>query len=172
MAQKAAAAPNDPLVLSSESHVRDALDEITEINAEITALEAALLETDIGLAIKNLRAERDGLEGAVETFILGNYKAGEGYEDDAWKVTKVVGHTRTWSAEKLKTLVPLGVFKNLTVTTVVPAKVDEYVRSKKIKLADISAAFEEKSNKPYVKVTKREGGDERDEAAELAAKLG
>jgi len=103
--------------------------------------------------------------------VLDHYEAGDGFEDADFKVTKVVSHRRVWNAEKLATLVPRGVYKNLVTVTVVPAKVDQYVRAGKVTLDAIGAAYEETPNAPYVKLTRKQA-DAADEAQSLAEKLG
>lgn len=148
--------------MSSKSHVRIALERIDELDKNMEAL------------IAPLRTERDRLREAADKYVVDHYNPGEGIETDTFKMTKVVGHTRWWNPEKLEKLVPRGIYKNLVEVKVLPAKVDEYVRKGKIKRADIEAAFEERPNKPYVKMTKKEQGDARAsaEASSLAEALG
>lgn len=155
----------------SPRHVHDALERQDEINEEVAELQAALLETDIGIALRNLRDEEAELIMAVDSYVLNNFDGGDGVEDDDYKVTKVVGHTRTWDAEKLRKLVPLSVFKNLTAIVVRPDKIDEYVRARKLKLKDVKSAYIERENKPYVKKTRRNTSTGNTEAADLAAAL-
>jgi len=111
----------------------------------------------------------------VDAYVLKTAEPSEGLETDDVILTHVQGHTRVWDAEKLEKLVPRGIFKNLVTITVVPAKIDEYVRAKKITREQIEEAFVEKPKKPYVKWTpkKQAQADKADaEAASLADKLG
>jgi hypothetical protein len=87
----------------------------------------------------------------------------------------VQGHTRRWDVKELEAILPRGIFKNVTTLTVDHAKIDEYVRAKKIDREAIADAFIETPNKPYVKWTpKKADQSERAEAEadSLAGKLG
>lgn len=120
-----------------------------------------------------LQVEHMALKEARDRYIIDQYSPGEGYEDEEWMATKVVSHRRTWDVEKLERLVPRGIFKNLVKMTVVPEKVDEYVRAKKIDRKKIEAAFTETPNAPYVKITKKSQPKVtgEDEADSLSAKF-
>jgi len=149
-------------VVSSKSHVHDAVEDIAALEEEIAKLTGPL------------EAQMTLLKEAVDKYVIKNYEPSSGYENDAVSLTHVQGHTRRWNAEKLEELVPRGIFKNLVTIAVVPAKIDEYVRAKKIKREDIEAAYEETPNKPYVRWTpKKLDTTERaaSEASSLADKL-
>jgi hypothetical protein len=113
------------------------------------------------------------LREAVDKYIIDKYSAGEGIETPTYLATKVVGHTRTWNVEKLQKLIPRGILKNVVKMTVDGAKVDEYVRAGKIDRNKIKGAYEERPNKPYVKITRRSQDDGKAdaEADSLAGKL-
>ena len=125
--------------ISSKSHVLAATEDLAAIDAEIERLTA------------DLKRKREDIKEAVDAYVLKHFKAQDGIETPGYKLTHVQGHTRTWDAAKLESLVPRGIFKNLVALTVVPAKIDEYVRAKKIDRDAIAAAYTEKPNKPYVK---------------------
>ena len=137
-----------------------ALEDIDALDAEITRLTAPL------------QIARDALQGVVNEYVLKSYEPGEGYVDDAHRLTVVQSHTRKWNPDKLRKLVPMHIFKNITEVKVIPAKVDEYVRAGKIERADIEEAFEEHANAPYIKATTKAGNSGASEAAALAERLG
>ncbi len=157
--------------VASESDVHDALTEIEQIEAEIEETETALAASELWVSLQALKAEREKLRAEIDAFILSNYQPSEGYDDGVYKLTKVVGHTRKWNVDKLKSLVPHAMFKRLTSTKVEPSKIDEMIRAKKLAIEEVQDAYEERPNKPYVKMTKKSQGSNGDEAAELAAKL-
>lgn len=157
--------------LRGESDVARAWDRREEIAAALETLEAQLAKTKLMQRIEALREEDAKIEADVKEFVLANYEASEGYEDDRVKVTKVVPHTRVWNADKLKKLVKPGVFKKVVEVKVVPAKIDELVRAGKIDMDGISSAFEETENRAYVKISAKSTSDNSDEAASLLEKL-
>lgn len=108
---------------------------------------------------------------AIDNYVLANYTAGEGYEDDKWLATKVVGNTRVWDAGALFKILPRGIFKQITKIVVDPQAIDEAVRAGKITDEQIASALSTRPNKPYVKVTARSGASNTAEADNLAAKL-
>jgi hypothetical protein len=149
-------------VVSSKSAVHVAVEDIAALDAEIAKLAGPL------------EAQRTLLKEAVDKYVIKTFEPSNGYEDETISLTHVQSHTRKWNAEKLEQLVPRGIFKNLVTVTVVPAKIDEYVRAKKIKREDIEPAFEEVPKAPYVKWTPKKAsqdGRAEDEAAGLAASL-
>jgi hypothetical protein len=149
-------------VVSSKSHVHGAVEDIAAIEEEIAKLTGGL------------EAQMTALKTAVDKWVIKNYEPSTGYDNEVVSLTHVQSHTRRWNAEKLEELVPRGIFKNLVTVTVVPAKIDEYVRAKKLKREDIEAAYEETENKPYVKWTpKKQANADRAEAeaSSLADKL-
>jgi hypothetical protein len=150
--------------ITSKSLVRLADERLEQIEREIQSREEQV-------GIPALREERAGLVQARDKYIIDHFQAGEGYEDDSYKHTKVVSHTRKWDAEKLEKLVPRGIFKNLVTITVVPSKIDEYVRKGKLDRKKIERAFIETPNEPYVKTTKKTTSNGEEEAESLAAKL-
>lgn len=104
--------------------------------------------------------------------MLTNYKAGEGYDDDHYKITKVVQHTRTWNIDKLKALVKPKVFKQVTELRVVPAKINELVSSGKLDIDEIESAYESSPNRPYIKKSvKADSSKAEGEAAGVAEAL-
>lgn len=148
-------------IVSSKSHARLALDRLEEISAEIDKLTAPLVQ------------EQKDLKEALDKYVIEKFEAGDGYEDDDWKATKVVGHKRTWDVEKLGKLIPRGIFKNVIKVSVDGEKVDAMVAAGRLDRKKIAAAFTETPNKPYVKITKREQDAKKGEqqARELADKL-
>jgi hypothetical protein len=149
-------------VVSSKSAVHGAVEDIAALEEEIAKLTGPM------------EAQMTLLKEAVDRWVIKNYEPSTGYDNDTVSLTHVQGHTRRWNAEKLEELVPKGIFKNLVTITVVPAKIDEYVRAKKIKREDIEPAFEETPNKPYVKWTPKKldtTSRAESEAASLADKL-
>lgn len=157
--------------LAGESDVARALDRREEIAATLETLEEQLAKTKLYQRVEALREEDAKIEADVKEFVLVNYASGEGYEDERVKLTKVVGHTRTWNVDRLKELVKPGVFKKLTSLVVVPAKIDELVRAGKLDLEEIADAYEERANAPYVKPTIKSRVDNSAEAESLAEKL-
>lgn len=156
--------------IASVSGVQSALRRIEEIDAALETLTARLAKTKLAQQIDVLEEEKHALSIEVDAFVLDHYEAGDGYEDDAIRITKVQGHSRRWNAETLMRLVPRGVFKTLVDVTVVPAKVDDAVKAGRITLEQIADAFEETPNRPYLKRTVKAQGRE-DQAASLAEKL-
>lgn len=154
------------MIVSTKSHVAVALREREELGAE---LDKMLNDP----AIVALTAELAGLKEAIDTYVIEHFEPGDGFEDDDWLATKVVGHKRTWDVEKLEKLIPRGIFKNVVEFKVIPDKIDEYVRKGKLDRKKIGVAFTETPNKPYVKITKREQNESKGEAEAtgLAAKL-
>jgi hypothetical protein len=150
------------VIVSSASHVRVALERLAEIEEEILAKTGPLV------------AEQATVKEALDNYVIDKFQAGDGYEDDDWKATKVVGHKRTWDVEKLGKLIPKGIFKNVVKVSVDGEKIDAMVAAGRLDRKKISAAFTEKPNKPYVKITKREKDAKKKgeaEAESLAAKL-
>lgn len=114
------------------------------------------------------------LNAAVDKYMLAHYKPKQGIETPRMNLTIVQSHKRQWDAAILERLVPRAVFKNLVEVTVIPAKIDEYVRAKKIDRKKIEKAYVETPNKPYVKRSKKKANtDERAEqqADSLAGNL-
>jgi len=145
---------------------RDEVDEVAEVTR------AAIEEASLGKTLTAAEEESVALSQAIDEFVLTKYDAGDGYEDDGWKLTKVVGHSRVWNAEKLHKLIPYGVFKKVTRVVVDTHKLNEAVKTGEIDLDRVDAAYEITPNAPYVKRTRKsQGGDPEAEAATLAEKL-
>lgn len=154
--------------LRKDADLRGALDRREENEEEVKRLQAEIEGTRLGQRLAQLEDDSSSLSAAINQYALDN----NDYEDDDWKVTKVVSHKRSWDVDKLESLVPRGVFKNMIQVQVVPAKVDQMIRSKKVSLDDIEDAYVEVANSPYVKVTRRSSREDgASEADALAAKL-
>lgn len=147
--------------MSSKLHVRAAEERIT------------FLEEQIALATKPLREEADALEAAVRDYVLKTFGAGQSYEDDKVKITKVVSHRRVWNPEKLQKLLPTKLYKLVIDVTVNKDRLDALVKEGKIDAKKIESAFEETPNAPYVKRTTKTDSKSKssDEAANLAGAL-
>jgi hypothetical protein len=147
-------------IVRSESAVQVAYEDIEALVEEIATLTGPL------------KAERDKLEAAVDAYLVTK-EAGTSVETVTHKLTVVQGHTRKWNVDKLKTLVPRHVFKNITELVVVRDKLNEYVAAGEIDRDAIEEAFEEKPNAPYVKKTPKghdkSGAAEADSLAERLA---
>lgn len=115
----------------------------------------------------------DAMRQAVDKYVIEKYEAGDGYESDTWKATKVVGHDRSWNLKKLEKIVPRGILKNVLKISVDAKKLDELVKAGRIDRDEIEDAFEEKPKAPYVKITRKESKTDKaaEEAASLAEKL-
>lgn len=148
-------------MISSKANLKQALETLAELDQEI--------ENRIGA----LRAQRDKLKESIDAYVIDKYEAGDGYEDDTFLATKVVGFMRNWSAEKLEKLMPRGLFKQVVKLSIDNAKLDQLVKAGKIDREMIEPAFEEAPKKPYVKVTRKSNNTGRAsaEAEGLAAKL-
>jgi hypothetical protein len=119
--------------------------------------------------IVSLQEDIASLKEDIDAYVIDN----EDYEDDDYKLTRVQGFRRKWDTAKLEKILPRGIFKNIVKVEADPVKIDEYVRSGKLKAKLIEPAFEELPNKPYVKMTKKSHAEEKGEteAQSLAAKL-
>jgi hypothetical protein len=150
-------------IISSRSRVKEALGVLEDKQFIL----AGLLSDP---KIVTLQEEVASLKADIDAFVIDN----EDYEDDDYKLTRVQGFRRSWDVTKLETILPRGIFKNIVKVEADPIKIDEYVRSGKIKAKQIEPAFSETPNKPYVKMTKKSHAEERGEAeaGALAAKLG
>lgn len=151
-----------PAKIKTVKGVKTALARIEEIDDILTAIRA-------DNAMDEWEKERADLEDAVKAFALDV----ENYEDEAYKVTKVQGHTRYWDTDKLEKLVPKGLFLRCVNLVAAPDKIDALVKQGKLDRKVIAKAFIEKKNSPYAKITKKSepGTDGEDEAASLAEKL-
>lgn len=149
------------MIVSSKLHVRAATERVE------------FLEQQIVKATAPLREEIDKLTEAVDGWIIANYEASDGYEDDKVKLTKVVSYRRSWNPEKLRKLLPTKLYKLVIDVTVNKNRLDELVREGKIDPKKIESAYEETPNKPYVKRTDKSDTKTRgeEEAANLAAAL-
>jgi hypothetical protein len=124
--------------------------------------------------VQHLVKERDAIRKSLDAWVIAKFGDSEGYEDDQWKATKVVGHDRSWNLDKLEELVPADILEEvLNPPTVNAKKIDELVRAGRIDRDEIEDAFEEKPKAPYVKLTRKTEADDKGdkEAAEIAAKL-
>ena len=157
--------------MASEGGVRVALARREEIAAALETMRARLAKTKLAQQVADLEAEDARWDGAIREFVLGHYEAGMGYEDESVKITKVVGHRRSWNVEKLKKLVTPAIFKKVTTVVVAPEKINELVSAGKLDLDDIDAAYDEVPNAPYPKFTYKAQGDRASEAESLAEKL-
>jgi hypothetical protein len=142
-------------VVSSESDVQEAIGEIE--------VRKALMQPVI--------AEIAALKEAVDAYVekKGNI------ETDTHKLTRVQGFTRKWNVDKLKKIVPKGIFLQLCNLTPDPDKIDQAVRAGRLDAKKIAPAFEETPKAAYVKWTeKKESNSARQEeqADALAANLG
>jgi hypothetical protein len=146
-------------VVSTKSHVREGLDTLAAIDAEIEEL------------TRPLRSQHEAVKAAVDGYVIAKYQPGDGYEDDDYLATKVVAHRRSWNVDKLTKLVPRGILKNVLKISVDGEKVDQYVRAGKIDADKIKAAYEETPNKPYVKITPRKKGQSPERAEKEAEGL-
>lgn len=153
--------------MKSASHVRIALDEKIELEQRLAEImespEIVALELDIA-----------NLDKAAKGYVLDHYGAGEGYEDDVWKATKVVGHRRSWNVDTLEKIMPRALFKRCTTIAVDSGKLDQLVREKKVDRKKIAKAFTEVANEPYIRITRKTPDQSEiaaDEAAGLAEKL-
>jgi hypothetical protein len=147
-------------MVRSELHVRDALDDIAMLNEKMRA------------AMKPYQEDLTALEEAIERYML---KRGPGIkiEHETATVTVVQSHTRKWNADKLRALIPMGVYKNVVELVVNRDKLNEYVAAGKIDRSVIEDAYEEVPNKPYVKRTpKSDKHDAQAEADSLAKAAG
>lgn len=159
-------------MVTSKSHVQDAIKRLTEIENEIEQIEAIIADrVDPELVkMEALSVETQELKAAVNTFVLNR---GLKMELPTVTITRVQAFKRRWNVETLEKIVPRGIFKNLVKIEVDPAKVDEYVKKGKLDPKKIEAAYEETPNQPFVKWTpKAETHSAEAEAASLAAKLG
>jgi hypothetical protein len=156
--------------LRSEKQLAEALALRDDMEHMAEGLREKIAETKLGQALQSFEEDAAALSAAIDRFVLERYSAGEGYEDANWKLTKVVGHSRRWNADKLQKLIPYGVFKKIVKVEVVPNLLNEAVKNGEIDLEAVDAAYEDTPNAPYVKRTRRSqsGGDE---AAMLAEKL-
>jgi hypothetical protein len=149
-------------IVSSPSHVKEALGVLEDKQFILAGLLAdkkiVLLQEEIGI----LKSDIDG-------YVLDK----DDYEDDNYKLTRVQAFRRTWDTAKLEKILPRGIFKNIVTVSADPSKIDEYVRSGKIKSKQIEPAFTETPNAAYVKLTKKSHAGEKGEveADALAAKL-
>lgn len=147
-------------MVRSESHVQDALGDIDALREEIARL------TD------PLQAEVDKLNEAIDKYMLRR-GPGTKIESPMANISVVQSHTRWWDTDKLKTLVPRHVFKNIVKLEVDKLALDEQVRAGNITREQIAPAFMEKPNAPYVKRTPVGGArDGQAEADSLAAAAG
>lgn len=147
-------------MISSKAHVRTALALRKTLQARLDELlanpEIELLETDLA-----------ALKTGIDAWVLDHEK----YADDTITITRVQAMRRTWNPDKLEKLVPRGIFKNLVTFTVVPAKIDAYVRQGKLDLDKIAPAFEETPNAPFTKWTVKSNKNGEVEADSLAEAL-
>lgn len=152
-------------MIGSDRHVRAALDSLAAAERELARLMADPQIAEVQDLVAKLKA-------SIDSYVIDSFKAGEGYEDDDWLATKVVGHKRVWDVDTLEKSIPRGIFKNLVKIEVDGGKVDQFVREGKLKMKDIRKAFKESANKPYVKITKRTKPKGDKEAQSLAEQLG
>ena len=158
-------------MVASQSDVRIALDRREEIAAALETLRARLAKTKLATQVADLEAEDQRWDGAIREYVLDAYADGEGYEDERVKITRVVGHRRTWNAERLRELVTPRMFKTVTSVVVLSEKINEMVNAGKLDLDTIGDAWEETPNKPYPKWTYKAQGNRASEAESLAEKL-
>lgn len=163
---------NGAFVLASKSHVRAAFDRLDQIDARTEKLDDIIAKKckKETTELDKLAEEHADLTVAINAFVLDK---GIDYEDNAVKLTRVQAYRRKWDVKKLESILPRGIFKNVTKTEADPAKIDEYVRKGKIDAKLIEPAFDETPNAPFVKWTVKSdsAGIGEVEATGLAAKL-
>jgi len=129
------------------------------------------LEDQIEAQTRPLRDELEALTAAVDAYVIDHYEPGDGYDDGAVRLTKVVGYRRAWNPDKLRKLLPTRLYKLVIDVKVNNGKLDELVREGKIDRDKIESAYEEQPNAPYVRRTKASEDKAGEEAAGLAAAL-
>lgn len=119
--------------------------------------------------LKDLDDEREKLESAVKSFVI----AKGDYEDDGYKVTRVVAKRKWWDGERLEKLLPKGMFLKVVTLTPSPEKIDKLVKEGKLDRKVIAPAFMEVPNKPYALITRKSDNEDAGEAEaqSLADKL-
>lgn len=159
--------------LRSVRDVRDALRRRDELSVLLDRQEERVARTKAAQDLLALQTEYDELGSAVDGYVIDNYEGGFGYEDEYVKVTKVVGHTRTWNVDVLKEKLSHAMFKKVTKVVVDQAAIDDLVGRSVLTVDQIADAYEERAKKPFVKTTfldpTSDGG--RSESESLAAKL-
>ncbi len=110
-----------------------------------------------------LRSARNQLKDAIDKWVLTK----KNYEDDGFKLTRVVGHRRHWDTAKLERILPRGIFKNIVRVEADSAKIDQYVRAGRLSLDLIEPALIEEPTAPYVKWTTKRVDANPDEAEKL-----
>ena len=151
-------------------YVIDSLDSASAVRAELDATLAELAEWEEMPEFKECREKVESLQAALNAYVIAAFKASEGYEDDQWRGTKVVGHRREWDIDGLRKAISGPLYKAVIDVKIDGQKVDELVRAGKLDLNAIKRFYTEKANKPSVKWTRKtvkDGEREDAQAAEL-----
>jgi hypothetical protein len=117
----------------------------------------------------SLQEEVAGLKETLRSFMDKNDHAHVVRPD--YKITLVRRSRTSWNEEKLKGLVPKGVWMKITKLVVDRDKIDDLAREGVIDLDKIAPALESKPEKPYLRWYRGNEKAGEGEAAELAKVL-
>lgn len=110
-----------------------------------------------------MKAEIESLRDAVTTFMSAN-KVAHVFRDN-YKITLVRRTSGRWNPDKLRGLVPKGMWLKITTQTVNGDKIDDLVREGKLDRKVIGKAFEITAQKPHIRVFPYKEGQDADAAA-------
>jgi hypothetical protein len=132
--------------VSSLSEAREAATLLEERNEAIRDVEKIMNEE---YDYAEMKAESVALKFAIEDFLVKKNRKALGMKGYRWQLIRPVN--RSWDRDRLRELVGKATFLKLVKTEVDPDKVDEFVRSGKLKLNVIEEALIELPKKPYIK---------------------
>lgn len=101
------------------------------------------------MGIPALIEEYNLLQETLDDYVLN----AESFESDTWKAKRTQAHRRVWDVDKLKSLLPTGIYKSIVKPVVDTSALEDLVNSGKVNIADIEEALTETPNKAYVKWT-------------------
>lgn len=151
--------------IESEKDLQEAASAIEQRESDLTEIEQ-MMEDDHDYL--TMRDEIGKLDEAIRTFMSAN-DVKHVYRDD-YAITLIRRMRSRWDADKLKKLVPKGMFLKLVTVAIDPQKIDNLVREGKLDSKKIASALVETPEKPHTRRFPYKEGQSRDDAmAEEAA---
>jgi hypothetical protein len=145
--------------IESGADLESAVDLIEEAKTVIEEIEA-VMDEEYGYAENKENLKE--LESAVETFMAE--KDVKNVFRDKYKLTLVRRSRTSWNGDKLKALLPKGMWLKVTRLVVDGDKIDDLVRKGELNSKVIDKALESKPEKPHVRLYPYKEGQDRDDA--------
>lgn len=155
-------------IISNRGEADQAAELLRETQRAVDEMNIAFMSQP---GVREAMQDAVNLRKSIDGFLLANKYS---IDIDGLKMTPTYPKERKWNVDKLREVLPAGLFKRVIVETVDSDKLDELVKAGKVKLDAIEPAYEESPKTPSVRITWAKGTDKaktETEASSLEKKL-